>query len=179
MLSAYVDSDWAVAHATTGYACKLAGAAVGHSSKRQQCISTSSTEAEIVAASACALEIMYFRGLLQNMGLEQPEPTVLLIDNTGAISLSRDRKSCNKSRHIDRRFFKVRELEAAGVLVTRHVPTEDNAADMLTKHLPYDVFQRHLTNLMGDGSRVAEGGEDTHTIYTISTPCVYMHMSAP
>ena len=93
--------------------------------------------------------------------------------------MSRDRKSCNKSRHIDRRFFKVRELEAAGVLVTRHVPTEDNAADMLTKHLPYDVFQRHLTNLMGDGSRVAEGGEDTHTIYTISTPCVYMHMSAP
>jgi hypothetical protein len=122
---------------------------------------------------------MYFRGLLRDMGLEQPEPTVLLIDNTGAISLSRDRKSCNKSRHIDRRFFKVRELEAAGVLITRHVPTEDNAADMLTKHLPHDVFQRHLIKLMGGGSGVAEGGEDTHTTYTHNTTCVYMHMPAP
>jgi hypothetical protein len=86
------------------------------------------------------------------MGLEQKELTVLLINNTGAISLARDRKSCNKSRQIDQRYFKVRELEAAGVLTAWHVPTDENAADLLTKHLSYEVFARHLHTLTGGSS---------------------------
>ena len=36
------DSDWAVGHSTTGFAIYWGGAAVLHSSKRQQCIATSS-----------------------------------------------------------------------------------------------------------------------------------------
>ena len=67
VLVAYSDSDWAVGHSTTGWACTLAGAAIGYSSKRQPCIACSSTEAEIIAASACALEVVYFRGLLREM----------------------------------------------------------------------------------------------------------------
>ena len=70
-------------------------------------------------------------------------------------------------------------LDVLGRTRATHVPTEDNAADMLTKHLPHDVFQRHLINLMGGGSRVAEGGEDTHTTHSLSTSCVYMHIPVP
>jgi hypothetical protein len=43
------------------------------------------------------------------MGLPQGE-TKLFVDNSGAVELSRDRKSCHCSRHVDRRYFKVREL---------------------------------------------------------------------
>eukprot|EP00965_Chrysotila_dentata_P129612 4284993-Pleurochrysis_carterae.AAC.3 len=46
-LIAYSDTDWAVAHSTTGF--WYGGAAVAYGSKRQHCISLSSTEAEIVA----------------------------------------------------------------------------------------------------------------------------------
>ena len=142
------DSDWAVAHSTTGWHVSLAGAAIGHASKRQPCVAGSSTEAEIVAASTCANEVVYFRGLARELGLEQLEPTPLLVDNSGAVALARDRKSCNKSRHIDRRFFKVRELHAAGVVKVDYVPTDDNSADVLTKALSPPVFARHRATVM-------------------------------
>ena len=147
-LVAVSDSDWAVAHSTTGWHVSLAGAAIGHASKRQPCVSGSSTEAEIVAASTCANEVVYFRGLARELGLEQLEPTPLLVDNSGAVALARDRKSCNKSRHIDRRFFKVRELHAAGVVKVDYVPTDDNSADVLTKALSPPVFARHRATVM-------------------------------
>eukprot|EP00965_Chrysotila_dentata_P151111 4994684-Pleurochrysis_carterae.AAC.1 len=48
-LVAYFDSDWAVSHSTTGFCITFGGAAVSYGSKRQHCISLSSTEAEIVS----------------------------------------------------------------------------------------------------------------------------------
>ena len=80
------------------------------------------------------------------------------------MALSRDRKSCNKSRHIDRRFFKVRELHAAGVVKVEYVPTGDNGADVLTKALSPPVFAQHRATLMNLPRErlltVAEGGEE-------------------
>ena len=76
------------------------------------------------------------------------EPTPLGIDNKGAVELARDRKSCHRSRHVDRRFFKVREFEASGVLKVHFVPTASNHADVLTKGLPLPDFRRHRAALM-------------------------------
>ena len=45
------------------------GACIGHSSKKQPCVSMSSTEAEIIAASTGALEAVYFRRILAEMGV--------------------------------------------------------------------------------------------------------------
>ena len=70
----------------------------------------SSTEAEIMAASQAALEMLYFRGLLREMGVDMSQPTMLYVDNQGAVELSKDLKSCQRSRHIERRYLKVREL---------------------------------------------------------------------
>ena len=74
---------------------------IGYRSTRQPFIAMSSTEAEIIAASACAMEIAHFRVLFAEMGLTQEKPTVLYVDNSGAVELSRDRKSCHRSRHVD------------------------------------------------------------------------------
>ena len=147
-LTAMSDSDWAVGHSTTGYIVTLAGGAVGYCSKRQPCIAMSSTEAEIIAASTCATEVVYFRGLLEEMGLPQEQPTPLRVDNSGAIELSRDRKSGHRARHIDRRFFKVRELQFADKIKVSHIGTDDNTADLLTKPLKADAFYRHSTSLL-------------------------------
>ena len=97
-------------------------------------------------SSTC--EIIFVRSLLAEMGLPQEQPTILRVDNSGAVELSRDRKSCHRSRHVDRRFFKVRELEAMEVLQVEHVPTADNRADLLTKALDVEAFLRHRNSLM-------------------------------
>ena len=93
----------------------------------------SSTEAEIIAASAGALEAVYFRRMLGEMGLPQHDPTIIYVDNSGAVELSKHQKSCHRSRHVLRRYFKVRELMAAGEVEVRYCPTDLNWSDFLTK----------------------------------------------
>jgi hypothetical protein len=123
--------------------------AVCYASKRQACIAMSSTEAEIIAASACAVEIVHARALLAEMGLPQGGATLLEVDNTGAVALARDRRSCHRSRHVDRRYFKVRELAAEGAIQVEHIGTAANTADLLTKPLPLDAFALHRATAMG------------------------------
>jgi hypothetical protein len=152
------DSDWAVGHSTTGWCIYLSGAAVAYSSKRQPCIASSSTEAEIIAASAGAVEVIHVRNLLIEMGLPQTAPTKVYIDNSGAVELSRDRKSCHRSRHIDRRYFKIRELVAEGHLAVEHIDTTLNSADLLTKALapaPYATHRARILNLPTKGGSMA------------------------
>ena len=81
------------------------------------------------------------------MGLPQ-DVCVLQCDNSGAVELSRDRKSCHRSRHVDRRYFKVRELAFEGVLRVEHVSTKDNVADVLTKPLDLATFEKHRKTLL-------------------------------
>ena len=125
----------------------LAGAAVCYASKRQTCIAMSSTEAEIIAASACAVAAVHMRNLLTEMQLPQ-DATFLYVDNSGAVELSRDRKSCHRSRHVDRRYFKVRELCFEGQLRVEHIDTKLNSADLLTKPLARPSFMAHRKRLM-------------------------------
>ena len=157
-LRAYSDSNWCVGHSTSGWAIMYGGAAVGYGSKRQQSIALSSTEAEIMAASLAAAEVMYFRGLLREMGRDLP-PTKLYVDNQeGAIELSKDAKSCQRSRHIERRYLKVRELAAEEELVVIYVQTDANPADVLTKPLDRATFERHTSTLFGSASTSQRGG---------------------
>ena len=147
-LYAESDSDWAVGHSTSGYAIYFGGAAVFYSSKRQTCIASSSTEAELIAASACALEVVSAVRLRREMGMHSDAPVVLYVDNDGAVELSRDRKSCHRSRHVDRRYFKVRELEAEGVLRVERIDTKENSSDVLTKALEPAVHWKHCRRLL-------------------------------
>lgn len=147
-LHAFSDSNWTVGHSTTGWAILYGGAVIGYGSKRQQSIALSSTEAEIMAASMAATEILYFRGLLFELGHEL-DPTVLHVDNQGAVELSRDMKSCQRSRHIERRYLRVRELVAAGDIVVKFIETALNPADILTKPLEFPDFERHSRALLG------------------------------
>eukprot|EP00965_Chrysotila_dentata_P105568 3486513-Pleurochrysis_carterae.AAC.1 len=90
------------------------GAAVSYGSKRQHCISLSSIEAEIVASSHTAAEVIYLIGLLAEMGREEAHATPMYVNNSGAVELSKERRSCQRSRHVDRRDLKVREYVAHG-----------------------------------------------------------------
>ena len=137
-----------MSHSTSGWAIFYNGAVIGYGSKRQQSIALSTTEAEIMAASMAAAEISYFRGLLYELGHEL-NPTVLYVDNQGAVDLSRDMKSCQRSRHIERRYLKVRELVAQGEITVKFVSTVSNPADLLTKPLEHIDFSRHAQALMG------------------------------
>jgi len=146
---AYSDSDWCVAHSTTGAVHCVGGRVISATSKRQVSIALSSTEAEIMAASLAGAEIMYLRGVLRDLAYDVSEPTVLWVDNSGAVELTKRRESAVRSRHIERRYLKIREWVAEGHIVAKYKPTADKHADMFTKPLPPDVFYRHRAAVMG------------------------------
>ena len=103
-----------------------------------------------MAASQCAAEVMYLRGLMVEMGIDTSQPTIIHVDNMGAIELAKDRRSCQRSRHIERRFLKIREWVAEGHIKVVYCPTADNPSDMLTKPLPAEVFEKHRRALSGE-----------------------------
>ena len=76
-----------------------------------------------MTASAAAAEVAYLREILRELGIHQDEPTELYVDNSGAEMLAKERKVTSNSRHITRRFLKVREYVAediVAVLSRRH-----------------------------------------------------------
>ena len=92
--------------------------------------------------------LVFCAALAVELGVAQVAPPKLFVDNSGAVELSRDRKSCHRSRHVDRRYFKVRELHALGALCVEHIGTDDNSSDLLTKTLAWVVHVKHRARLM-------------------------------
>jgi len=89
---------------------------------------------------------------LTEQGLPQRKPTKLYVDNQGAVELSKDQKSCHRSRHVLRRYFKVRELQHDGVVEVVWVATDDNLADGFTKPLGPAKFTKFKSEVMNTGA---------------------------
>ena len=137
---AYSDSDLGTQHSTTGWDIVWQRAAISYGSKKQISVATSSCHAEIVAASEAAKEAKYYREFATELGFPQTQPTPLLVDNTAAINLSYNPEHHNRTKHIDRRHFYVRELVEDHVLHVQYVNSADNLADFFTKALPPRQF---------------------------------------
>jgi hypothetical protein len=92
MLYGYVDSDWGsdTIHrkSITGILLLYAGGTVGYRCKYQDVIAHSSTEAEFTAACDAGKMILFFRSILEDLGLEQQNATVLYEDNNGALLMA-------------------------------------------------------------------------------------------
>merc|ERR1712086_1215534 len=99
----------------------IRGRVVHASSKRQQSVSLSSTEAEIMAASLTACEVIFHRGLLAEMGLDMSEPTTIWVDNMGAVEITKRRESLSRSRHIERRYLEIQEWVAEGKIKVMYI----------------------------------------------------------
>jgi len=69
------------------------------------------------------------------------------MDNTGAISLSKEAKNHENSKHIDIRYHFIRECIENGVFLPHWLPSHRNVADILMKALPRPLFVKHLEGL--------------------------------
>ena len=137
------DSDWAVRRSTSGGTGQLAGATVQAMSRKQDCVSGSTTHAEIIAASANSNDVVWARGYLGEIGLPQDdEPTIFNVDAANVITLVHNFIASKMTRHITRRECVVRGREADRTLAVTKVPTADNLADMFTKSLDRDPFTK-------------------------------------
>ncbi|EDN07547.1 hypothetical protein HCAG_04057 [Histoplasma mississippiense (nom. inval.)] len=129
---AYADADWAGrdpgSRSTTGYIIYMAGGPVAWRSCRQTGVSKSSTEAEYIASSEAAYELICLRELLEDAGFvpsrlnnldadDHPNPPpanglayTIHADNKSAIELSSSEAIPRRSKHIEVRFHILRDL---------------------------------------------------------------------
>jgi len=144
------DASFEQARSTSGYVYLFAKAAIAWCVKKQASIALSSFEAEIMAGSLAACEAVFLRGIHETLGFPQDTPTVLRMDNSGAIDVSNDPVNHAKSKHILRRELHIRELIEAGVVKVKYVKSAENTADIFTKHLERVPFQKHRATLFNN-----------------------------
>ena len=125
---------------TSGYVFHLNGGPVAWQSKLQGSVAMSTTEAEYIALSAAALEAVFLRGLLHDLDCNQEEPTIIREDNFGCVQLTKNEVLHSRTKHIDIRHHKLRELVADKTIAVHQCPTELMLADILTKPLPKQKF---------------------------------------
>ena len=85
--------------------------------------------------------------MLMQLGFKLMEPTTLLCDNLGAISMTKNPTNHGRSKHIDIQYHFIREKVAQKLIDVQSVPGEDNVADTLTKPLAPTPFNKYRTLL--------------------------------
>src|SRR6266545_4359138 len=145
---AYVDADYGgcrdTRRSTSGYVFTMAGGPVTWSSKRQATVALSTVEAEYVAMSRCAQQMVWMQTWLDEVEIEHDIPGIIRGDSRGAIALGRNTKDYGKVKHIDIRHHYLRELIKSGAISFKQVPSADNVADLFTKPLTRDHHYRFL-----------------------------------
>ena len=156
-LVGYVDSDYAGDTAdrksTSGFVFLQAGGAVSWGSKKQSTVSSSTTEAEYVAAGLGVREARWFQKLggdLEGWGEQGKEggwvggaaagPIQLYSDSTSALSLLNNNMISARSKHIDVCYHVAREQVDLGTVVFTYCPTDKMKVDMLTKPISTAKF---------------------------------------
>ena len=124
------------------------GAAFVWGSEKQHCISLSTTEAELVAMSRCMQEVIFIRKLMMVFALDMA-PTFMFCDNRGALALVKNNVVHKRTKHIDIRYFFVRQGESEGKVITVAAPTFWMLADSLTKAVDEITTQDHRFYIMG------------------------------
>ena len=152
-LAGYVDAahatDLVTRRSITGLVFMFCGGPLAYKSKIQSTVSTSSTEAEFLAAVHAAKIAKYLRSILSELGYPQPGPTMLFEDNAAAILMVNANRPTPRARHIDIQHFALQEWKAAKEIVLSHIPGVVNSADSLTKSLGSTLHHRHVRRLMG------------------------------
>ena len=160
VLKALSDSDFASDKETRisifGYVIYFCGIPMAWRSKDMKSVVLSTTEAEYMALSEVVKELKFIVQLLQTMNITVELPITVHVDNVGAIWLSNNRNTGDRTKHIDIRTAFVKEYQEDGKIIIKFVKSEDNEADIFTKNTSSIIFQRHQEKLVWDKKEVIE-----------------------
>src|ERR1700678_4068029 len=99
-------------------------------------IALSSMEAEYMAKSLATRQIIWLQSFTAELGIPYSRPTILNVDNQGAINYSINAINYSHTKHIDIQHHFVCEKLISNEMKIQYRATEDNLADLFTKALP-------------------------------------------
>jgi hypothetical protein len=116
---------------------------------KQNNITNSSCESEIMSNRSCCMQGIWLRGLIKDMGFNFSKPTEIMQDNTGAIALCKTDAHHARSRHFRVACHYLHELYDRRIFRFTWIQTDKMIADILTKPLheaAHNRFEKRLTN---------------------------------
>ena len=144
-LIGYSDSDYAgdrVDRKSTSGTCHFLGRSlVCWSSKKQNCVSLSTAEAEYIAAGSCCAQLLWMKQTLKDYGVNMKN-VPLFCDNESAIKIAHNPVQHSKTKHIQIRHHFLRDHVLKGDISIEHVKTEEQLADIFTKPLDEKRFSK-------------------------------------
>eukprot|EP00253_Pinus_taeda_P026180 PITA_26180 len=133
--------------AKPGYVFSLGSGAVTWTSKKQQAVALSSTEAEYRGAVKASCEAVWLRRMLADMHASQTGPTSLFCDNQGVLKLAKNPVFHERTKHVETHCHYIRQLVEDGFVRLKYVPTTEQPADIFTKPLgpaKFEQFRRSI-----------------------------------
>jgi hypothetical protein len=146
--ASYAD-DITTRRSTQAYIMKLFNGPIAWQSTKQKTVTTSTTEAELLALSNTARETIAIMRLFSQMRLSLQESTSIECDNQQTVGLiTKPRPELTtKLRHVDIHHYWLRQTQQQGLIAVEWTPTADMIADGLTKPLPRHKHEKFMTQL--------------------------------
>ncbi|KAK9734004.1 hypothetical protein RND81_04G107600 [Saponaria officinalis] len=150
-LFGFTDSDWAGClddrKNTSGSVFSLRSGAITWSSKKQETVALSPSEAEYAAATAAARQALWLQKVLADFDIKQSDATLLYCDNRSAIAIAKNPAFHGRTKHIDVQCHFIRKLVADEKIALMFCGTNEQVADIFTKSLPQAKHQFLTTRL--------------------------------
>ncbi|XP_070029882.1 secreted RxLR effector protein 161-like [Nicotiana sylvestris] len=149
-LIGYADADYAGylvnRNSTYGMAHFLGSCLISWGTRKQNSVALLTAEAEYVAATSCCAQLLWIKQQLEDFGgLIKSVP--LLCDNTGTLNMAKNQVQHKRTKQIDARHHFLRDNVEKGLICMKFYSTEDQIADIFTKALSREQFERNRVKL--------------------------------
>ncbi|KAK6147459.1 hypothetical protein DH2020_018371 [Rehmannia glutinosa] len=142
-LKGYSDSDYAGniddRKSTSGSCQFLGDCLVSWFSKKQNCVSLSTAEAEYISAAFCCTQLLWMKQILADYKCSF-ESVPIFCDNISAINIAQNPVHHNRTKHIEIRHHFLRDCVSKRKIEISFVPSQDQLADIFTKPLTSETF---------------------------------------
>ncbi|KAK6149332.1 hypothetical protein DH2020_016857 [Rehmannia glutinosa] len=142
-LKGYSDSDYAGNiddRKSTSGSCQFIGdCLVSWFSKKQNCVSLSTAEAEYISATFCCTQLLWMKQTLADYKCSFKNVPIFC-DNISAINIAQNPIHHNRTKHIEIRHHFLRDCVSKPKIEISFVPSQDQLADIFTKPLSSETF---------------------------------------
>ena len=126
----------------------LGDSLISWKSKKQDCLSKSSTESEYRAMYVACSKITWIRVLLSKLGFSQFDPTPLHANNASVRQIATNLVYHERTKHIEVDYHYIHEAMNSRVVSLPHVSTALEIVDVFTKSLTRQHHQFLASKLM-------------------------------
>jgi hypothetical protein len=146
----YADADFAggdLRKSTSCYIFTLAGGAISWKSFKQTIIASSIMQTEFLSCYMAIGQTIWLKKFVSGLRVVDSisRPLTLYCDNKLIVFFSSNNKSSDAVKHIDIKYFIVKDRVQDQTVEIEHISTKQMLADPLTKGLPPNIFSDHVT----------------------------------